>query len=164
MSIRDIMPWGSARRVPTLRDEHPFTTLQREMNNLFADMTSGFPTVFGGSEGGNFLPKVDVVDHEGSIEVTAELPGIAEKDIQLHISDNTLVLRGEKKQEEKRSEAKGRAYVERHYGSFERVIPLSAEVDEDKVDASFKNGVLSITLPKASPEQKGARKISVRTN
>jgi len=93
--------------------------------------------------------------------VVAELPGMDEKDINLSIEDNALVLSGEKKSD---VEEKGKTFhrVERTYGSFQRVIPLNVEVDEDKATASFKNGVLAITLPKAAEAVKQSKKITIK--
>jgi len=89
--------------------------------------------------------------------VTAELPGLDEKDIEISISGDALILRGEKRQEE---EEKGEDYyrMERRYGSFQRVIPLPCEVQVDKAEASYRKGVLTVELPK-TPEAQSARKI-----
>jgi HSP20 family protein len=111
---------------------------------------------------GEFMPQVDVNEDEKQIKVTAELPGMDEKDIDVALSGNSLTIKGEKQEE---TEDKGRNYYrsERRYGSFHRVIPLSAEVDQDKAKADFKNGVLRITLPKTGEARKRRKKIDVKT-
>ena len=92
-------------------------------------------------------PQIEVNETDAQIQVSAELPGLDEKDIDLLISDGALIIRGEKKAE---VEDKNRQFSERFYGRFERQIPLGVEIEEDKVEASFKNGVLTVTLPKSA--------------
>jgi HSP20 family protein len=89
-------------------------------------------------------PQVEVVESDKDIRVSAELPGLGDKDVEVLMHDGVLTIRGEKKSE---IEDKERAFSERYYGRFERRIPLSREIEEDKVDASFRNGVLTVTLP-----------------
>lgn len=166
MSIRHLVPLTlGSRTSPFIRTDHPFSALQRDIGQLFSELSSGgslFSSDLAQRGIAGFLPKVDVIDHENRLEVTAELPGLDEKDIQLHLTRDGLVLKGEKRQEETRKEAKGATYVERTYGSFERLIPVEIDIDEDKIDASFKNGILTINLPKTPAEQKGARTINVK--
>ena len=108
-----------------------------------------------------FSPAVDVHEEDGAFIVKCEVPGLEEKEIKLELVDNTLTLSGEKKSEEKREEG-GRSYVESRWGRFRRVIPFNTEINEDKVDASMKNGVLTIKVPKTTEVQKGARTVSIR--
>jgi HSP20 family protein len=109
----------------------------------------------------DFLPRLDISETETEFKVSAELPGMEEKDIQIRLEKDTLVLSGEKKSE---SEEKDKTYhrVERSYGSFERVIPFDTQLDEDKVSAVFKNGVLTITLPKAGDAIRKTRQIEIK--
>jgi HSP20 family protein len=93
------------------------------------------------------------------VRITAELPGLDEKDVSLEIANGVLSIAGEKKAE---SEDKARRFSERYYGRFERRIPLE-DVDEDKVSAAFENGVLTITVPK-SAEAKNVRRIAINRN
>ena len=95
-----------------------------------------------------FVPRLEVVEREGEFIVTAELPGLEEKDFQVEVHANVLTLRGEKRSEQT-GEREGRHFTERVYGEFRRGIELPVEVQSEKVSASFKNGVLAITLPKA---------------
>ena len=107
-----------------------------------------------------FSPRMDVSETDKEIVVSAELPGLADEDIDVSLSLGMLTISGEKKQEK---EKKGRNYyhVERSYGSFQRSIPLPAEVDTNQVDAVFKKGVLTVTLPKTGAAQAG-KKIAVK--
>lgn len=164
MDFRDLIPFGRERRsVPVRRDrgEHPMETFQREVNRLFDDFFRA-PTLLGGSDGAfATMPRVDVSESEREYEVTAELPGMEEKDVEVVLADNVLTVRGEKKAE--REEKDKNFYLsERSFGSFRRAIPLPAEVDEDKVEAQFKNGVLTVRLPKSPEAQAKTRRIEVK--
>jgi HSP20 family protein len=96
----------------------------------------------------SFAPRLEVVEREGEYLVTAELPGLEEKDFSIEVHGNVLTLRGEKRSETA-GEEKGRHFSERSYGAFRRAIELPVEVSSDKASAAFKNGVLTVTLPKA---------------
>jgi HSP20 family protein len=111
---------------------------------------------------GDFMPRVDVSETDKVIKVTVELPGMNEDDIDLTLSRESLTIRGEKKEE---SEENDRDFyrMERCYGSFSRVIPLSAEVDEGKAQADFNKGVLKITLPKTAEAQRSRKKIEIKS-
>jgi len=93
------------------------------------------------------------VETEENIQITAELPGMTEKDIKIKVHNNMLVIQGEKKQEQVEKE-KNYCYTERHYGAFQRSIPLPETIKEDAIQAKFKNGVLEINMPKCSPKTK----------
>ncbi len=95
-----------------------------------------------------FAPRLEVVERENEYLVTAELPGLEEKDFQLEVHGSVLTVRGEKC-DEHASDQKGRHFSERVYGEFRRAVELPVEVASDKATASFKNGVLTVTLPKA---------------
>jgi len=95
-----------------------------------------------------FSPRLEVVERNSEFVVTAELPGVDEKDFQIEVHGNVLTIRGEKRTEES-GEREGRHFTERVYGAFRRSIELPLEVQGDKASASFKNGVLTIALPKA---------------
>jgi HSP20 family protein len=106
---------------------------------------------------------VDISETDNAVQITAELPGMEDKDISVSLdsSNNVLTISGEKKQEEEKKEA--HCYrTERSYGSFYRSIPLPARVEGGKVNASFKKGVLSVVLPKLPEEKGGQKKISIR--
>ncbi|MBF0275162.1 MAG: Hsp20/alpha crystallin family protein [Nitrospinae bacterium] len=148
------------------KEQHPFLSLQDDMNRAFDNFFKEFKTPSFGSFDNTFKGvdlKVNVNENDKDIVVTAELPGVNDKDIDIEIKDNFLVLKGEKK-EEKEEEKDNSYYKECSYGSFYRTIPLSMEVDEDKVDASFKNGVLTVTLPKSEEAKQKIKKITVKSS
>lgn len=163
MTMRDLVRRGR-RDVPARREgEGPFLALQDEMNRLFDHFWRGFPTVWGeGPEwAGGFTPKVDVAETDNDIRVTAELPGLDEKDIEVSVTRDALTIRGEKK-EEKETRKEGYFHTERYFGSFTRTVPLPREVVTDKAEATFRKGVLTITLPKTEQVKSETRKVQVK--
>jgi len=165
MSIRDLVPWGwSKKNVPVRRETHddPFHLLQRRMNGLFDDFWSDFnlSPLSGSLMREGFSPKMEIKETDQNVAVTAELPGMTEKDIDVVLSDGVLTLKGEKK-EEKKEERDGVTYSECAYGSFHRTLPLPCEVEEDKVTAEFKKGILTVTLPKTAKAKEKAKRIKV---
>jgi HSP20 family protein len=145
-------------------NESPMMAIQNEMNRLFDNFFSDpfeLSPIAIRRLPAEFTPRVNVSETEAAMQVTAELPGMEEKDIQISLEQDCLVLSGEKKSE---NEEQGKNFhrYERSYGSFQRVIPLVSEIQEDKVDATFKNGILTITLPKAASAVKAAKKIAVK--
>lgn len=156
------------RSVPATREHaqaDPFYRLQHEMNRLFDEAFSGFGLSSGFSERGFFndvSPRIDVRETDKTVEIEADLPGVADDDLNVEIVNNTLTIRGEKRNE-KRDERDGEyRYVERSFGSFSRAIPLPYEIDPDTVQAAFKNGVLTISLPKPAEAQRASRKIAIK--
>jgi HSP20 family protein len=135
-----------------------FPTVSRLFENLFND----FPfdgTLMQSRE--SWIPSVDILEKEGNLILRAELPGLTEKQIDLKVEGNTLTLKGERKME---NEDKKSNYhrVESYYGTFTRSFALPETVDLDKINAEYKNGVLTITLPQ-KPEVK-PREIPVSVN
>ena len=112
-----------------------------------------------GEEG--LAPAVDIVEGEKAYEVTAELPGMDDKDIEVTLTDDVLTIKGEKR-EEKEEKRKNYRFSERHYGAFERSFEAPEGVDADKIEANFKKGVLTVTLPKKPEAQKATKKIDVK--
>ena len=165
MALRDLVPWkDSSRNVAVQRNEtgNPLLALHREMNRMFDDVFRGFDLApFGPTRALNGLgwPQIDIDETDREVRITAELPGLDEKDVSLEISNGVVSIFGEKKSE---SEDKARRFSKRYCGRFERCIPLE-DVDEDKVSAAFKNGVLTITVPK-SAEAKNVRRIAINRN
>jgi HSP20 family protein len=130
------------------------------MNRLFEDVFRGFDLSSFGMDrwnGTNSWPRIEISESEKEMQVTAELPGLEEKDIEVELANGVLAIRGEKKTE---TEDKDRLFSERYYGRFERRIPLD-DIDQDKIDASFKNGVLNVTLPKSPTAQQKVRRIAI---
>lgn len=111
----------------------------------------------------HFIPKIDIKDRGKDYLVMAEIPGMSEDDINISLNENVLTLEGEKKSEHK-DEGKDFYRSEIAYGSFYRTIPLNDDVDDNKVEANYKDGVLKITLPKKEGVQSKSRKISISKN
>jgi HSP20 family protein len=107
------------------------------------------------------VPAVDVAESEKGYEITAELPGMDEKNIEVKLVNGTLTIKGEK-QEEKEEKKKDYYLNERRFGSFERSFAVPESVDEAKIEAAFKKGVLTVTLPKKAEAQTPAKKIEVK--
>lgn len=165
MAIKNLIPSFKGRQVPVRREEwsNPFVSLQREMNRLFDSFFNEFAPMKLDTGWSEFYPTVDIKENEKEVKIEAELPGMDEKDIDIRISGNVLTLKGEKKQE--REERNGNYYrMERSYGSFHREIMLPAEVEEDKAEAFFKKGVLTIRLPKKPEAQSKMKRIEIKTS
>ncbi|WP_105403280.1 MULTISPECIES: Hsp20/alpha crystallin family protein [Neorhizobium] len=168
MSVRDLIPWGrnNGNQVPSLlrdNDRDPFLSLHREVNRLFDDVFRGFGSGLSSLSAANSFgggwPSVEISDNEKEVKVTAEIPGLEEKDIEVLLNDGVLTLKGEKQSE---TESKDRQFSERFYGRFERRIPLGVEVEEDRGDAHFRNGVLTVTLPKTEKAQSQVKRIAIK--
>jgi HSP20 family protein len=167
MAIRDLVPWNNKGRevaFPRGTDVHPFFTLHREINRMFDDVFRGFDLApfgltFRATDGLGW-PQIDINETDKEVRITAELPGLEEKDVNLEIANGVLLISGEKKSE---SEDKDLRFTERYFGRFERRIPLQ-DVDEDKVSAAFKNGVLTITVPKSAEAKSNVRRIAINRN
>jgi len=160
MALPSLLRWNRGGSLPARREENPFLALHREMSRLFEDFWRGFdiePSL-GLPEGTSFSPRVDVEETDGEIRVTAELPGVDEKDLEVHVQDDVLTLKGEKHEER---EDRGRGWRERSYGGFYRTIQLPSEVDADKVTAGYKKGILTIRLPKTATARERGRRIPV---
>jgi HSP20 family protein len=132
----------------TRRPENELATMQGRVNRLFNEMLGPWPY---GPEGGAinsaWLPPVDVFEDKEGIKLTAELPGVKAEDVKISLENQTLTLRGEKKQIAEETVEKVHRY-ERSYGSFERTFTLPSTVDSEKIQATFEDGILTVTLPK----------------
>ncbi|MBF0515571.1 MAG: Hsp20/alpha crystallin family protein [Nitrospirae bacterium] len=163
MKFKDLIPWGTARGSVAVKhgDNDPFTALQRQINDVFNGFFRGFDMepFWGGGIG--FNPSVNVLETDKEITVTAELPGMDEHDLDVTLTKDMLSLKGQKKAEK---EDKGTNYyhMERSYGSFVRSIPLPCEVDDAKVEAEFKKGILTIKLPKSPEAVKDTKKVQIK--
>jgi len=157
---------GQAGRVPSLYTGQ-FHSFRTEMDRLFDSFFGGLPALtslrqhFPAGEG--LTPAWDVKETEKELVVKADLPGIDEKDIQLTVQDGILTLRGEKKSE--RKDERDNYYVmERSCGSFQRSIRLPETVNDEKAEARFDKGVLTITLPKRPEMAKAQKKIEIKSS
>jgi HSP20 family protein len=162
MAIRDLIPWNRSRDVAVRRggEQDPFLTLHREVNRLFDDVFRGFDLSPPGSrmaDQGIGWPNIEISETTGEVTIAAELPGLAEKDVDVQLADGVLVISGEKKSE---SEDKDRLFSERYYGRFERRIPVDG-VDEEKVSASFRNGLLTVKLPRTEAQLASVKRITI---
>lgn len=152
-------------RLPTLwgRDkDDPFAALHREVEKVFEDFTKSWPSVSALTGRGMLVPNIDVSETDKGLEVTAELPGVDEKDVDVTLADNILTIKGEKKSE-REEKGEGRYVSERSYGAFQRSFSLPYEVDEANVEAKFDKGVLKISLPKSAELTKKTKKIAIKS-
>lgn len=157
MTHKSLIPVDRDRSIA--RASNPFTSLQREIDRLFEDFTRGFPSMSVGTTDGKLVPITDVTETDKEIEITAELPGLEEKDVQINLAGKLLTIRGEKKTE-KEEKDKNYRVVERNFGSFERSIELPEGVKADDIKASIAKGVLTVKVPKPAPAQ--TKKIQVK--
>jgi HSP20 family protein len=170
MAIGNLVPW----RWGTLRnfeEDRSFDTFRAEMDSLHRSIDRLFADAWSGNFGpsllsetwtkGNITPKLDVVDDDKAFRVSVELPGMTEKDVAVTVDDRALTIRGEKK-EEKEKKDKDVFRRERAYGSFRRTIELPGDVDAAKIEAKFKDGVLTIDLPKTKEAQERVKQIPVK--
>lgn len=168
MAFRDLIPWSrQENRLPVPvsaergrdSDTLPLLSLHREVNRLFDDVFRGFgvPALAGFDRVAGW-PHVELGETDKEIRVTAELPGLDEKDVEITVEDGVLTLRGEKRSE---VEDNDRGYTERSYGRFERRIGLPQGIDRDHAAATFRNGVLTVTLPKTEAANENVRRIPV---
>ena len=134
------------------------------MNRLFDDFFKGTgikPWAEEMESLGTFSPQVNMTEDEKSIQVSAELPGLDEKDLEISLSKDSLTIKGEKRQENEHKD-KEAYYLERSFGTFTRVLPVPKDVNTEKAEASFKKGVLTITLPKLEREKQAQKKIRIK--
>src|SRR5882757_5082726 len=175
MNLRTLMPFSDNRATPMRPEVNFFGPLQREIDRLFDDFarltTLGAP----GSQNQqgsqdqqgsqnlvqNLVPRLDVTETEKEIVITAEMPGLERKDVEISIDDDVLTIRGEKKVESEQDDKNKNYHLsERSYGVFYRVLQLPPGVDPSKIEASMSNGVLKITIPK--PARSEPKKIEVK--
>jgi HSP20 family protein len=157
----NLIPWrqsGIERR-----SVNPMQSLQQDIDRLFEQFmqapllpdVANWPTATMA-----FYPRMDIKETDTGIELSAELPGMTEKDIDISVDNGALIVRGEKKTESDRASGNWRV-TERSYGKFERSIDLGSDLDGDKAQASFKHGVLSVTVPRKEGVKRNVRKIKV---
>ena len=168
MTIKHLIPCRRKRDfAPVAKGFDPFfgdTGISNFFDRMFDDFLPGVDTSplrrSGKSLARGFNPGVNVEEDEEKILVTLEVPGMTEDNFDVSINDDYLTIRGEKKEDYEKQEGKTQV-IGRSYGSFTRHLPLSVGIDHDKVDASIKNGLLTITLPKSEREVDKVKKISV---
>jgi len=151
MARNTLSPFGG------YRSSDPFLLLHRDMNRLFDDVLRGRGAGQGQSPGGGDLvdPRMNVSETEKELRVTAELPGVRDGDVEITLHDDLLTIRGEKKFEQERGgEKENFHFVERSYGAFQRSLRLPYSINPDEVRADFRDGVLTITVPKTAQQQR----------
>ncbi len=155
-----------------VRPWRPFESLRQEIDKIFEDFGrdwrapfGGLPreSLFSGALGALANPAVDIVEKDDCFEISAELPGMDDKNVELKIANGRLIIKGEKKEE--REEKTKESYLsERRFGAFERNFALPEDVDAQKIEATFANGVLKVKLPKRPEAQKPEQKIAIKTS
>lgn len=168
MTLGDLVPWSrkdrdvGLQKSDTFRQDSfemsPFLSLHREMNRLFDDAFRDFGLP--GSWTSRTWPHVELSETRDGYQLTAELPGMDEKDIELSLHDGVLTLRGEKRAEH---DDRRRGYSERYYGSFARSIAVG-DVDEQRVNATFDKGVLTVVLPRSAEAEQRVKRIAINGN
>jgi HSP20 family protein len=146
-----------------LMNTHPFKDIEKvrsEMDRLMDTFLFGVPQTGDFWEEAEWLPAVDVTETKNEILVSVEIPGMDPKEFDISLNEGTLTIQGEKRQEKMEKE-ENYHFVERRYGTFTRSILLPQEVESDKISASYKNGVLTVTLPKSEGTKRKEIKIKV---
>ena len=162
MNLQSIIPWKKEERslAHGRGNGDPFAELQRRMNSVFEDFFGRSSSDLWGDATKEFLPRVDVSETGKEMRITAELPGLDEKDVEVTVTGDMLTIKGEKKVE-KEEEDGDYYYSERRYGHFERTIALPQGIDTDNAEAKFKKGVLKVTIHKKPEAQSSRRKIEL---
>lgn len=161
--------------VPVQREQrYPLSDLRSEMERVFDRVFERFPSFSLGRDltdwepfgrldrtFGTSAPRVDISETDKAYQVVAELPGLDQNDIEVELKDDVLTVSGDKKEEKEREE-KNYHVSERRFGSFRRSFRIPGEVDQNKISAEFKNGVLTVALPKTAKAQKPSKKIGIK--
>lgn len=143
-------------------DRGPFSTLYAVMDRMFDDFTNSWSSMPLLREAGLITPSVDIVERNNLLEITVDLPGIDERDVDVEVEDGVLTLRAQRRHEREERDENLRWHVsERSFGTFLRRIPLPADVDQDNIDATFDKGQLKIVVP-LSDRQGQVKRIEVR--
>ena len=152
-----LIRWEPFREIERLDPFRDIDTLQRQMNRLFDRL---MPTDGGERTGFNFIPAAELEETDDALHLRLEVPGLEAKDINVEVTADSVSISGERKSETK-TEREGYTRSEFRYGKFQRVIPLPLEVQNDKVQAEYKDGILRLTLPKAESEKQKAVKVNL---
>ena len=167
MDLKSLVPWRNNKsNVPATREDYfdPFVTFRREMDRMFEDFFTGVggDRALQSATGWSAVaPTIDVAESDREVVVTAELPGLNDKDFEVTLAGDLLTIKGEKKSEheEKNGDA---TYMERRFGSFARTLRLPFEIGNEKIDAKYDKGVLTVRVPKPAEVQKRVRRIEVK--
>jgi len=165
MKLNSILPWkkGDSQLSHQRKAGDPVNLLQRRMNHLFDDFFSSQLSDPWGRFGNEFAPQIDISESGEELRISAELPGLDEKDVEVTLADNILTLKGEKKEEH--VEDKDDFYhSERSYGYFERAVQLPDGADTENAKAKFRKGVLEIAIPKKPEARARTKKLELQTD
>lgn len=157
----NLIPWrNKSRALATREPQHPLATFRDEVEQMFEQMRRDpWSLANFGERAGVLSPQLEMSETDSDVTVRAELPGLKPEDFELNVTGNTLRLTGEKRSEH-REKHRGTVYSECAYGTFERTLRLPADVDAEHVDAQYKDGVLTVTIPKRADAR--PKKIAVR--
>ena len=163
MALRDLTPWRNQSFREKLLEDNPIAAMHNEMDRLLTNLfdEDRWPAL---TNGGRMVVRWDVAETDDAVKITADLPGLTEKEIDVTVADGVLTIKGDRKAEKETKDKKTHYHrVERSYGAFEWAMSLPNDVDESKIAASFKNGVLELTLPKKPEAKKKIKKIQVKS-
>ncbi|GAB4235556.1 MAG: Hsp20/alpha crystallin family protein [Methyloligellaceae bacterium] len=168
LDLKSLIPGEEKRNLPVERGaaNDPFQAFRRDVDRLFDNFLAGvggtpFPTLRNGGVWGTALPSLDVTESDDELVISAELPGMDEKDFEVALDGDVLTIRGEKKYEHEDKEGE-RRYVERSYGAFSRSVRLPFEPGDQDVNASYKKGVLTVRIPKPAEARNKVKHIEVK--
>lgn len=144
-------------------DRDPIEVFRREIDRMFEDFTSAFQRQTFGRSDGFLTPRMDVSETKNGLEIKTELPGVDEADVDVELADDVVTIRAERRDEREDETQDRRHHLREHlYGAFFRRTPLPFEADPDKVQATFKNGVLTLVIPRSKEAQAKTRKIAIK--
>jgi HSP20 family protein len=164
-------------KAPAKREEAatPFDMLRREIDRVFEDVRGGtfrwpfrrpgmdLEVAWPRAEGWQIAPAMDLIEKDRAFEITAELPGLDESNVEVKVANNTLTIRGEKREEKEEQDKDKQVFLsERRYGSFQRSFRIPVGVDVGAIAAAFSKGVLTVTLPKSAEARQDEKKIEIR--
>lgn len=159
-----LIPWRSKSQSMSRRDDFfdPMLSLRREVDRIFDEFFNGFGNIGHGASL-SLRPAVDIAEDDKELVISAEIPGLDEKDLDVSLAGDLLTIKGEKKAEHEERNG-GAYYVERRYGSFSRSVRLPFQVDDQDVEAKYEKGVLTIRIPKPIEMQKAVRRIPINAS
>jgi HSP20 family protein len=166
VDFRSLVPWRERSETPAPREDFfdPFVSFRREVDRMFDSFFDGFGTRTLGPAGWQGLnPATDVRETDDELVITAEVPGVDEKDVEVTLTDDVLTIKGEKKAEHEQKNGDA-SYMERRYGAFSRSLRLPFAIKDGDIDAKYDKGVLSIRIPKPAEAQRNVRRIEVKTS
>ncbi|PXW61448.1 Hsp20/alpha crystallin family protein [Methylobacterium sp. B4] len=158
MNLRSLLTLGDRFNGTSANGRSVMLPLQRGADAIFGDLRSGLPQLLQDMA----VPRMDVVEKDGHLEVTAELPGLTRDDVKIELADDTLIISGEKRQENLSKDS--RKIIERSYGAFVRSLELPAGIKAEDIEASIDKGVLTVKLPMAAMKPTEAKRIEIKAS